>query len=50
MTHNARMAAPEGSGEVDAPPSDTATSDGRASVAILILTVVLIVFLITRIV
>ncbi len=50
MTDNARMDTTEGPGDVDRRAGDTAASDGRASVAILILTVVLIVFLITRIV
>ena len=50
MTDNAAMDASEGTGPIDPQPGDTAKSDGRASVAILILTVVLIVFLITRIV
>ncbi len=50
MTENSRMDTTDGPAEVDRRAADTAASDGRASVAILILTVVLIVFLITRIV
>ncbi len=44
------MESSDRSGDVEPAPGSNAASDGRASVAILILTAALIIFLITRVV